>query len=137
MLTFLKTSIIVLLGVVLSLLMYQAVDARFAFGPQGMTPAFAWLLQVRAAENGGQIAPSFDELGMTGGAFPMGAAAPQETAWDRLTEDVDLVQAREVARQDLGRLLVAVLGAVLLEVVLRAVLPKPARRTARTAERVA
>jgi len=65
--TFLKTVIILLLGVVVSLILNTVVDSQFSMnmGAGGMSPGFAWLLKMRAAENGGQIAPSFEELGLT------------------------------------------------------------------------
>jgi hypothetical protein len=129
--TFLKTVIIMLLGIVVALILHDVVDARFSMsmGPGGMSPGFAWLLKMRAAENGGQIAPSFEELGMSGGALGMGGLSqgfPGAPGIDAerspLTDGLDLSNAPRVALRDAGRPLLACAAAVVLEVILTQVL---------------
>jgi hypothetical protein len=119
--TFLKTVIIILLGIVVALILHDVVDAQFSMsmGPGGMSPGFAWLLKMRAAENGGQIAPSFEELGMSGG-FP--GAPGTDAEQSPLTDGLDLNNAPRVALRDAGRLLLALAAAVMLEVILTQVL---------------
>jgi hypothetical protein len=123
--TFLKSTIIVLLGTLVAVALYVVAQSQFSMsmGPGGFSPGFAWLLKLRALENGGQIAPSFDELGMSGsapppmgggmGGFPGGTA--QQAQSTSLTEGMDASKALVVAVRDLFRVSVAILIAILFE----------------------
>lgn len=66
--TALRTFVIVALAVALALGLYLVVQSQFSmsFGIGGFSPGFSLLLKLRAAENGGQIAPSLDTLGASG-----------------------------------------------------------------------
>lgn len=81
--TAVKTALIIALFVSVSLGLYVLVDSQFSMqmGAGGMSPGFSWLLQMRAAENDGQIAPSFEELQASGSLPPfMQGALPSEQA---------------------------------------------------------
>lgn len=125
--TFLKIVIILLFGVVLALVLNSVVQSQFSMDMRGggTSSGFAWLLKIRAAENGGQIAPSFEELGLTSGAQGMGGfpssfpGAPGSLhAQSSLTRGLDLSKAPQVALKDLGHLALGIAAAMVIELIL-------------------
>ncbi len=129
--TFFKTLVILMLAVALSLGLYILVDSQFSmsFASGGISPGFSWLLKMRADENGGQIAPSFEEMQasgslppfMQGGSgtglnpgFPGGPTSGRQPA--ALSQGFDPQKAGGTALKDLGRLALAALIAAVLEV---------------------
>ena len=58
--------VILMLGVAIGVLvfLFVQVEVGTSFGPMGMSPAMQFLMKMRASENGGQIAPSFEQLGI-------------------------------------------------------------------------
>lgn len=138
--TLIKIVIIIALAVAVSLGLYVLVQSQFSmnFGgggmgggmSGGMSPGFSWLLKLRAAENGGQIAPSLDELqssgalsgmsgggfgGSGGGGFGGGGQGSQAAA---LSKGFDLTEAGPALLKYLGLLGAAALIAALLELLL-------------------
>lgn len=122
--TTLKVFVIVAVAVIIGLGLYVLVQAEFSFsmGRDGFSPGFLWLLNIRAAENGGQIAPSFDELGASGGLPPFmagGAGGLSPTSGGgpaaALSKGLDLTKAPRVLLRDLILLALAVVIAILFE----------------------
>jgi hypothetical protein len=64
----LKIVLILALALAVGLGLYMVVESEFSmrFGGGGMSPGFSWLLSMRAKENGGRVAPSFDEMRVSG-----------------------------------------------------------------------
>ncbi|MBN2840650.1 MAG: hypothetical protein JXP37_06835 [Coriobacteriia bacterium] len=112
--TALKVLIIMLLGIVVALVLYEVMDAHFTMtlGPDGFGEGFTWLLKMRAATNGGQIAPSLDALST------LQPVAPSSGWLATLTEGMDLRQAPSATFTDLVRLSLAILGAMITEMIL-------------------
>ena len=126
--TFIKVFVILALSVTVSLGLYVLVDSQFSmnFAAGGPSPAFAWLMKMRADENGGQIAPPLDEIQSSGnlppfmqgalGSAPDGVGTgPQPVA---LAKGFEPSKAGERAIKDLARLSVAAVVAVLMEIAL-------------------
>lgn len=124
--TSLKVFVIVALAIVTALGLYVLVQTEFSMsmGPGGFSPGFSWLLGIRAAENGGQIAPSLDQLGASGDLPPFmaGAAGALPGAGGRspaaLSKGLEVGKAPGVLLRDLGLMAFAIVIAVCVEGVL-------------------
>ncbi|PKQ16581.1 MAG: hypothetical protein CVT67_04070 [Actinobacteria bacterium HGW-Actinobacteria-7] len=127
--TLIKVFVIVALSVVVSLGLYVLVESQFSMsmGPGGFSPGFAFLIKMRAQENGGQIAPSFDEIQASGGGMPpflAGAgggfpgAEPTGPKAVAIDKGFDASAAPREELKDLEHLAIAAVIAILLELVL-------------------
>jgi len=137
--TTLKIFVIVAIAVIIALGLYVLVETEFSMsmGMGGFSPGFSWLLKIRAAENGGQIAPSLDELGASGGLPPFmtggagvipGADGGHPGA--ALSKGLNLGKAPAVFARDLGLLFAAAALAILFEVALVLVVRPRRQRSA-------
>ncbi len=121
----LKVFVILALAVTVSLGLYVLVDSQFtmSFSDGGMSPGFSWLLEMRAHENGGQIAPSFSEIAASGDLPPfMQGGAPGALAGTitgprpaAISKGFEPAKAPGMAAKDISRLLVAALVAAVIE----------------------
>lgn len=124
----LKVFIIAVIAVAVALGLYVVVQVDFSMSMSsgGFSPGFAWLMKVRAAENGGQIAPSLDQLGVSGAAPPFLAGGPDALSGvfggrsaAALDKGLDLGKAPSLLLRDVGLLALAAVLAVLFEVGLK------------------
>lgn len=125
--TAIKVVLILALAVAVSLGLSILVESQFSmsFGAGGFSPGMALLLSARAAENGGQIAPSLDQLQSSGSLPPFmqgstagGGFGAQEggsggVAW---SHGFDPAAAVQRLGKDLLRFSVALVIAIVVEI---------------------
>lgn len=121
--TTIKTVTVLALSVALALGLYVLVESQFSMSfATGISPGLAWLLKIRADENGGQIAPSLDEIQSSGSMPPFlqGAGSPfggGERGPVPISQGFEPAKAAGVLGKDLARTGVAIAAAVLFELV--------------------